>query len=58
MCNQNNACEVAACRWIKHEEKWTNRSSTNQDKIVTVLKTYLNDSKKYLSTFQVVVFCL
>ena len=52
MCNQNNAREVAACRWIKHEEKWTNRSSTNQDKIVTVLKTYLNDSKNVFPLFK------
>ena len=34
-----------------------NKSSTNQDKIATVLRTYLNDWKKYLTTFQVVVLC-
>ena len=33
------------------------KSSTNQDKIATVLKTYLNDLKKYLTTFQVVIPC-
>ena len=34
-------------RWIKHEEKWTNKSSTYQEKIAIDLKTYLNDWKKY-----------
>ena len=41
-------------RWIKHEKKWTKKSSTNQDIIATALKTYLNDLKKYLTTFEVV----
>ena len=44
-------------RWRKHKEKWTNKSSADQDEIVTVHKTYLNDWKKYLITFQVVVLC-
>ena len=33
-----------------------NKSSTNQDKIATVLRTYLNDWKKYLTTFQLQLF--
>ena len=44
-------------RWIKQEEKRANKSSTNQNKIATVLRPYLNDWKKYLTTFQVVVLC-
>ena len=47
MCNQDNALDVAACH----------KSSTDQDKIATVLKTYLNDWKKYLTTFQHAVLC-
>ena len=33
------------------------QSSTNYDKIVTVLKSYLNYLKEYLTTFQVVILC-
>ena len=33
---------------IKHKEKWANKSSTNQDKIATVPRTYVNDWKNIL----------
>ena len=42
-------------RWIKHEAKWANKSST-KDKIAINLRTYLNDWK-YFTTLQVVVLC-
>ena len=57
---KNDCMCKGGCRfsgWIKHGEKSTNKSSSNQDKIATVLKTYLNDFKKYLTTFQVVILC-
>ena len=58
MCNRDNARDIAACP----DEQSTRRSepkksSTNQGKIATVFKTYLNDLKKYLTTFQIVILC-
>ena len=50
MCNQDNACDVVAC---PDEYRWlSNKSSTNQDKIAAVLKTYLDDWKNILPLFK------
>ena len=53
MCNQDNALDVGCLsKWIKCEEKWASKSSTNQDKIATVLTIYLNDWKNILPLFK------
>ena len=50
MCNQDNSRDIVA---FPDEYQWmSNKSSTNQDKIATVLKTYLDDWKNILPLFK------
>ena len=55
MCNRDNVCDIVAC---PDEKSMKRNEPKNQAQIKIIRdKTHLNNFKKYLTTFQVVILC-